>query len=518
MANTQHDGVNVGAFLTNRARLKPNAEAWFDVSTDRHFSYAQFNERSNRTAHLLLDQGIKKGDRVALLAMNSAEFMESFFAIAKIGAVCVPLNWRLTPPELEFILKDSGSLVVIHSEEFLEQVQALQSLDAGKTDVKTWICIGNATPPSLSYERLQEAASPEEPDHAAFGDENLYIMYTSGTTGLPKGVVHTHNTAFWAVATMAATIDFYQTDSYLCCLPLFHVGALSPATANLYMGGRIVCPRAFDPGQVWDLIERNEIQTMLAVPAMLNVMSQMPQMKSVDTSNLRWCMSGAAPVPINLIKEYADRDVEIRQVYGLTETCGPACVTDSESSFTKAGSTGPAFYHTKVRVVRDDGSDVADGEVGEVIVSGQHIMKEYWNRPDATAETLKNGWLHTGDLATIDADGFVTIADRKKDMIISGGENIYPAEVENVILGHPKVADVGVIGRDSQKWGEVPMAIVVKGDDSLTEKELIDYCQGKLARFKQPKSAVFIDEIPRNPSGKILKRILRDQFPDPAPE
>ncbi len=511
-------GINVGAFLTNRARLKPDGAAWYDVTTNRRFTYRQFNDRSNQTANALKDLGIKKGDRVALLAMNSAEFMESFFAIAKIGAVCVPLNWRLTPTELEFILKDSGTKLLIYSDEFIGQVEALQALKRGKINVKTWVAIGEAQKPAKSYEKLQSNASTEEPPHDAFDDDNLYIMYTSGTTGLPKGVVHSHDTAYWAVATMYATIDYSQEDKYLCCLPLFHVGALSPATVTLYSGATVVCPRSFDPVQVWDLIDSGDVTTMLGVPAMLNAMVQVPQKDTSDKSGLKWIMSGAAPVPVNLINDFADMDVEIRQVYGLTETCGPACVIDGENAIKRAGSTGPAFYHTEVRVVGANGAEVPTGEVGEVIVRGRHIMKEYWNRPDATGETLKDGWLYTGDLATMDGDGFVTIQDRKKDMIISGGENIYPAEVENVILGHPKVADVAVIGQDSRRWGEVPLAIVVKADESLTEAEVLDWCQDKLARFKQPKSVKFVDEIPRNPSGKILKRLLREQFPDPAPE
>jgi acyl-CoA synthetase (AMP-forming)/AMP-acid ligase II len=218
-----------------------------------------------------------------------------------------------------------------------------------------------------------------------------------------------------------------------------------------------------------------------------------------------------------MIHTYIGQGIEIHQVYGLTETCGPACLLTSEDAERKAGSTGKAFFHTDVRVVGDDGRDVAPGEVGEVLVRGRHVMKEYWKRPEATAEVLRDGWLCSGDLATMDEEGFVTICDRKKDMIISGGENIYPAEVENVLLTHPKVRDAAVIGQASDKWGESPAAVVV-ADASLDAAELLSFCAGKLARYKQPRTVHVVDDIPRNPSGKILKRVLRERFPGPAPE
>jgi acyl-CoA synthetase (AMP-forming)/AMP-acid ligase II len=254
------------------------------------------------------------------------------------------------------------------------------------------------------------------------------------------------------------------------------------------------------------------------VPAMLQFMLAVPH-EGTDHSSLRWLMSGAAPVPVALIEKYAELGIEIHQVYGLTETCGPACLISPEDALAKAGSTGPAFLHTEVRVVDDAGRNVAPGQVGEVIVRGAHLMKGYWNRPDATADALRDGWLYTGDLASVDKEGFVYIQDRKKDMIISGGENIYPAEIEKVLVGHPALADAAVIGLPSGKWGESPAAIVVaKPGETPSAPDVIAYCKGKLAGYKIPRVVEFVDEIPRNPTGKILKRILRDQFPGPAPE
>jgi len=249
---------------------------------------------------------------------------------------------------------------------------------------------------------------------------------------------------------------------------------------------------------------------------MLNFMIQVPDLDRFDYSSLRWIQSGASPLPVNLIEAYDKIGIEVQQIYGLTESCGPACVINAENALAKKGSTGRAFFHTLVRIVDENGQDCQPNEQGEVWVSGPHIMKEYWNRPDATEETLVDGWLRTGDVAAQDEDGFVYIQDRIKDMIISGGENVYPAEIENVISAHPEIAEVAVIGQPSERWGESPFAVVVRKDDSLTEADVLKFCDGKLARFKLPKGATFIGTIPRNPSGKVLKRLLREQFPGPA--
>ncbi len=512
---------NVGLLLGKRAHLSPALEALVEVESRRRFTFAELDARANRTANALRDLGVAPGDRVALLLMNSVEFVESFFAAAKLGAIVVPLNWRLVPDELAFILKDSGATVLVFGGEQASAATELAGRGAGATAVREWVHVGaDAARPAfaLAYDALQAAAPPDPPPVGASDGDALYIMYTSGTTGLPKGVIHTHDSVLWSVLTVNATADARYRDRYIIALPLFHVGALNPLTANVHRGVTNVLMRAFDPKRVWETIAEERATSMLAVPAMLNFMREARARLQSDFSSLRWIMSGAAPVPVTLIEEYTKLGIEIHQVYGLTESCGPACLTSPEDAVAKAGSTGKAFFHTDVRVVEDDGHDVAPGQVGEVIVRGRHMMKGYWNRPEATAETLRDGWLHTGDLATIDADGFIFIRDRKKDMIITGGENVYPAEIENVILAHPRVRDVGVIGQPSQKWGESPAAIVVRGDDALTEAELLAWCAGKLARYKLPKRVHFVDEIPRNPSGKILKRVLRERFPEPAAE
>jgi acyl-CoA synthetase (AMP-forming)/AMP-acid ligase II len=298
---------------------------------------------------------------------------------------------------------------------------------------------------------------------------------------------------------------------------MFHVGALTPLAVNVYRGATSVVMRAFDPNLAWQLIERERISTGLMVPAMLNFMLQVGGQDRVDISGVRWIMTGAAPVPVALTRKYADLGIGVLQVYGLTESCGPACVMDSEHALERPESTGKAFFHTEVRVVDPAGEPCPPGVAGEVVVRGRHVMREYWNRPDATAECLKNGWLHTGDVAVMDEQGFVAIQDRIKDMIISGGENVYPAEIEGVLIGHPQIVEAAVIGLPSEKWGESPLALVVRKDDALTVAEVMDYCRGRLAGYKRPQIVEFVEDIPRNPSGKILKRVLRERFPGPAP-
>lgn len=505
---------NIGGYLAKRAYLSPDLEAVVDYETKRRFSYSQLNERANKLAHAALAAGINKGDRVALLLMNGVEFMECFFGLAKIGAVAVPLNWRLVADELEYILIDAGASVLVYSHDFGGTVAAIQSRDG--TAVDKWIEVGDGTERQAfahNYEAVVEGAATTEPVIATSSDDLVFIMYTSGTTGHPKGVMHTHHTMSWALITLLPTIDFHYGDRYSIVLPLFHIGALTPALACAYKGVTAVLLRQFDPSAMWRVTEEESITTTLAVPAMLNFMLQVPAKDEVDYSTLRWVLSGASPVPASLIQAYAELGIEVHQLYGLTESAGPATCIAPDDALVRIGSAGKEYFHTQVRVVGADGQPVAAGEPGEVIVRGKHNMTGYWNNEQATAETIRDGWLHTGDIALVDEDGFITIHDRIKDMIISGGENVYPAELENVVLAHPKVADVAVIGVPSEQWGESPFAVMVAADPDLTIDEVMSYCDGKLARFKLPKGGAFVAEIPRNPTGKPLKRLLREQFP-----
>tara|TARA_B100000959_G_scaffold162391_1_gene170091 strand:- start:138 stop:1682 length:1545 start_codon:yes stop_codon:yes gene_type:complete len=511
---------NIGLFLSKRAHLNPNLEAVVDPATSRRFTYREIDQRANNVANSVLDLGVRKGDRVGLLLLNGVEFYESFMGLAKIGAVCVPLNWRLVADELTYILKDSGATALIYGSDFAEIVAGIYKRGA-ETDIKHWIELSEGADRNLfagEYEDLIANGSAEQPEINAGEDDDLFIMYTSGTTGLPKGALHSHHTMTWVLITASNTADIRFRDRYSVALPMYHIGALQPVMNSVYVGATVVLLRQFDPKMMWELIEKESITVSLAVPAMLNFMLMVPDFQQYDYSKLRWILSGASPVPASLIEKYRDIGIEIHQVYGLTEAGGPGTLISPDDAMVKIGSAGKAFFHTSVRVVDNDGNDVPPNVPGELLVSGAHVMKGYWNNPEATAETIRDGWLHTGDIALQDEEGFITIHDRVKDMIISGGENVYPAELENVIAGHPGVADVAVIGIPSERWGESPLAVVVRKDAGLGEGDVLQHCDGKLARFKQPKGAVFIDEIPRNATGKPLKRLLREQFPGPAPE
>ena len=513
--------TNIGVFLTKRAFMNPELEAIVDYATARRFSFRDLNQRANRFANLARASGIQKGDRVALLLMNSVEYVEAFYGLAKIGAVVVPLNWRLVPDELAYILSNAGATMLVYGKEFAEQVSDLHGRGQSGTAITQWIEVAPAAerlPFAEHYETLMDAASDAEPEIGSGDDDHLFIMYTSGTTGLPKGVVHTHKTVAWALFSIAATADTRFKDRYALALPLFHVGALTPLIGNLYVGITSVLLQQFDPQVMWEIIEKEKITITLAVPAMLSFMLGVPAFERIDYSSLRWIMSGATPVPVTLIERYAELGIEIHQVYGLTESGGPGCLISPDEALARIGSTGKAMFHTEVRVITPDGRDVAPGEPGEVIIRAAHNMVGYWDNPTATAETIRDGWLHTGDVALMDADGFVTIHDRMKDMVISGGENVYPAEIENVLLSHPDIAETAVIGQPSARWGESPFAVVVSSNPALDENAVLKFCDGKLARFKLPRGAAFVETIPRNPTGKALKRLLREQFPGPARE
>lgn len=516
---------NIGHLLTKRSEISPTVEAFVEVERQRRFTYAELNQRSNRIANALKDAALQPGDRVILLVMNGIEFIESYFGGAKVGAVLVPVNWRLAPPEIAYILQDSGATHIIYDSEFDGAINAIQAGEHGDTDIAHWIrkdnTEGGDTPDfSIDYEALTEASSSDEPALAAFDDDLLFIMYTSGTTGRPKGVMQTHEAMLWAHLTCLTTSDMRSDDNFLLSLPMFHVGCLLPASQLVHRGGKGIIMRNIDFAVMFQAIQDEKVSIFMSVPALLQFMLLFPDKDKYDLSSVRWIATGAAPVPLSLLRDYKELGIVIYQAYGLTEACGPGTVLSPEDAETKEGSAGRPQMHTSMRVIDKEGKDIVpgSGEAGELLLSGRHIMKGYWGKPEATAEALRDGWLYTGDICTIDADGCITICDRMKDMIISGGENIYPAEIEKVLSDSPEVKEVGVIGMASEKWGETPAAIIVPADGaSPTAESLTEFCKKYLASFKIPKVFEFTDVLPRTPSGKILKHELRESFPGPAP-
>lgn len=512
---------NVGLFLRKRAFQTPDRVGYIDAHSGGRLTYRQLSERSDRIASYLLSRNIRPQDRVAVLMRNCPEFLEIYYAIAAIGAIMVPLNWRLVPDEIRYILDHSGATWLIFQEEFLASVDTLHS-SAGGTGVTHWLQVGSGRPLAAFARRFDEVvdeAAAEPPPIAKGGHDALLIMYTSGTTGRPKGVVHTHQSAIWATLNLDANSSFRDGDKYLTPMPMFHTGGLTPLSVNVYRGVTSCVIADFDAELAWRLIEQEGITTGFLVPTMLQFMLAVDGYEQrFNCASLRWVMSGGAPVTRELAQSYADLGVRILQAYGLTETCGMTSIMDLETAGEKPDSIGRETFHVEVRIVNERNEVCAPGEPGELIARGKSVFREYWNNPDATRETIRDGWLHTGDLAVMDEAGYVFVKDRLKNMIISGGENIYPAEIERTLLEHPGIADVAVIGQKSRRWGESPAAIVVPRDSSLTKDEVLSFCRAKLAGYKRPKRIEFVDALPRNALGKVVKFVLKQQFPQDAPE
>ncbi|MFO7861530.1 MAG: long-chain-fatty-acid--CoA ligase [Desulfosalsimonas sp.] len=499
--------MNIGAFLTKRASLSPKKEAL--VLGDVRLTWDALNKRSNQLAAAMAGLGVGAGDRVALLALNEVEFFDMYFGLGKTGAILVPINHRLAGPEIEYIVDDCQAKVLVFGAEFAPVIASIRE----RISCAHIVALSDDPPAyAQSYKALTDGASDAEPEITAGGADILTILYTSGTTGRPKGAELTHDGYFGTSVTLRATFgDIGQV--LLMPLPLFHIGGLAPVPMCVHFGMKMVIQRAFDPKNFLELMGREKVTWFGSVPQILMFLRQVPDFDKYGWDTVKMALVYAAPVPVPLIKEYAAAGIEVRQLYGMTECTGPATVIDSENAIEKAGSCGLPFFHNQIRVVDLDGNDAGPDEPGEVLIGGTNLMKGYWNNPEATAETIKDGWLYSGDMAKMDKDGFLYIIDRKKDMIISGGENIYPAEIEDLLMGHPKIADVGVIGCPDEKWGESIKAIVVaRQGESIDDAEVIQWCQGRIAKFKIPRKVVITEEIPRTPTGKILKRVLRDQF------
>jgi fatty-acyl-CoA synthase len=499
--------TNIGHFMTRRALLTPNREGLVCDAVRR--TYGQLNERANRIANAMRALGVGHGDRVAILALNEPEYFDLLFGLGKIGAILVPVNYRLAAPEVQYILVDSGAKVVFYGPEYAGIIDSIRK----DVPAKNFVVLADDVPDwSTPYNTLLGNASAEEPEIQGGDDDTLTILYTSGTTGRPKGAELTHSYYFWSAVNCMATLGVAIGDTPLIALPMFHIGALAGPPWFVYQGARTILMRTLDPKRFLELLGEEKVTGFGSVPVLLEFLKFVPNFEQYDWSSVRVILVYAAPVPVTLLKEYAAAGIEVRQLYGLTE-CNTASVLSPEDALSKAGSCGRPFFHTEVRIVDEHDRDVEPEQKGEVLLRAPNVMKGYWNRPADTAAALRDGWLYTGDIARTDRDGYMYIMDRKKDMIISGGENIYPAEIEDSLLANPKIADVAVIGYPHETWGEAVKAIVVrKQGEELTEEELFQWCQGRIGKFKIPKKVVFVESIPRTPTGKILKRVLREQY------
>jgi fatty-acyl-CoA synthase len=496
-------------WVAYHARQSPGRLAMVDLYSGRSFTYREMQKRTARLACGLRKQfDIQQGDRVSVLTNNTTDCLEMEFACLKLGAVYVPLNWRLSVPELEYILGDCAPKVLIHEDVFADKAVLLR--DAGKTPALLEL---NAHGTTSDYEQLIDASDEMAEPADIVHDDLWVILYTSGTTGYPKGAMITHGMTFWSAMNTITPLQLAEDMVNLCVLPLFHTGGLNCfCNPAVLLGGVNLIMRRFDPGECLSILQDPELGVthMHAVPTNYLFMSQEPSFKDADLSRLRTCGIGGSPTPVELLEIYKKKNIGLKQAFGMTETTLVSMLT-AENAMVKLGSAGLPALFNQIRIVDKKGNELKDAEsVGELWVKGPNVTPGYWKMPEANESSFTGDWFHTGDVARVDADGFLYIVDRWKDMYISGGENVYPAEVENVIYQLPQVSEVAVIGVPHERWGETGQAvIVVKPGKTLTAETVLKHCAERLAKFKQPGSVRFVDEIPHNTVGKVLKRELR---------
>lgn len=513
--------AGLGAWI-HRRRIKSADKAAL-IFHGGELTYANFAERVDRLANALREWGVQRGTKVAYLGENHPSFLETFFATGLLGAIFVPVNTRLAPPEVQFALQDSGSEVLIYSAE-LGGLAASAVKDTGVR--RTAVVAGTASPAAdagegddvdgaVDFEALLTGGSAEHLDIAVSHDEPAMFLYTSGTTGKPKGAVLTHGNLTWNCMNVLVDFDLRSTDVALMISPMFHVASLDMGVLpTLLKGATVVLEPRFEPGRTLELIEQYGATYISGVPTTYQMLAEHPDWDKTDISSLEKLTCGGSAVPLRTLEAYERKGLPFTQCYGMTETAPGTTVLMPGKTREKAGSSGLSQFFTDVRIVNPMGEPAAIGEIGEIQVSGPNVIKEYWNRPDATADSFADGtWFRSGDMGYFDDEGFIYITDRMKDMIISGGENIYPVEIEQIVLELEQVASVAVIGTPDERWGEVPMAVITLAEGaSLTADQVNEHLQGRLARYKIPRQVTILDELPRTASGKIRKADLRRRY------
>jgi acyl-CoA synthetase (AMP-forming)/AMP-acid ligase II len=502
----------IGWWLTKHAVNSATRTAL--VQGERRQTYAELDTRANQLSSALYAAGVRHGDRVSTLALNGIEHVETIFAVAKLGAIFVPNNYRLSADEVAYNLADSGAVVLVVSSSLAPLATA--ALAAPGVHVRTVVTIGGPGPEgAVDFEAFLATGSTEPRDDDVSIDDRALIMYTSGTTGRPKGAVITHATiqhnAVHAV-TMGAGLS--REDVTTTPAPLFHIGGLMVHTLPLlFVGGRVVLLEGFDPTSTLTAMAQERATVQFLVPAMWHAITRHPDFDSFELSALRFCLSGGAPCPLTVIEFLQGHGWQFLEGFGMTETCANTMALAPEDAVRKQGAVGRPLMHAEARIVDDEDREVPVGTVGELVMRGPSMFTGYWGLPAATAEAWRSGWFHSGDLAKVDEEGFYRLVDRKKDMVITGGENVYPIEVEQVLFRHPAVADVAVIGVPDERWGEAVTAVVVPQQGAEVDPtELIAYARERLAHFKCPRRVEVIAELPRTATGKVLKRELRLTF------
>uniref|UniRef100_UPI00036A20A8 acyl-CoA synthetase n=1 Tax=Effusibacillus pohliae TaxID=232270 RepID=UPI00036A20A8 len=496
-------------WLASRARLTPGKLAVVEASSGLRLTYEQLQRRVSALAGCLRQLGVGKGDRIALLANNSVKHFDLLFAAGKIGAVFVPLNYRFAVPELAYVLTDCTPVLLVYEEPYAAAAAELVRQAAvqhvwGERQYQA------ALADELGKRAGQGAFDGTVRDTHADMEDPWAIIYTGGTTGTPKGAILSHRAITWNAINTVISWGITEQDVTPVYLPMFHTGGLNAlATPVLYAGGTVVIGREFDPPAVIRVLEQENCTIALFVPTMYHMLIQTPEFAKASFASMHTFLSGGAPCPHPIYRAFWAKGLRFKEGYGLTEAGPNNFCIDPQDAIRKIGSVGKPMFHNWIRLVDEHGRDVVDGQEGEVWIAGPHVFSGYWNQPEVTARTFCDGWLRTGDVGRRDKDGFYYIVGRKKDMIITGGENVYPLEVEHVLQSHPAVSEAAVVGLPDEKWGEAVTAVVVLTPGShVTVEELKAYCSGKLAGYKIPKRFLFAGELPKTAVGKIDKKQL----------
>jgi acyl-CoA synthetase (AMP-forming)/AMP-acid ligase II len=506
-----------GDILLENSRLYPNAPAVGCEETT--LTWAQLNERANRLAHGLVQLGAKKGDRVAFVSKNCHQFFEMWFGLAKGGFIGVTPNFRLAPAEFSYILNDAGANVIIVSEEFGEVLRQVSTKSERVTHI---VGMGANHGFEWDYETVVQQGFPEEPKIEVGENDIRLLMYTSGTSGKPKGAVWTHRSSMTPLPDLLLASHSSRRDINLNIIPLCLAGGVMTSNAFAYQGCLNVVLREFDPVHVFRAIEEHRVTVTTMVPTIMIALLNHPEREHHDLTSLEKIIYGSAPISFEVLgRAMKAFKCDFVQAYGATETNGFSgylypedhVFDGSEKSRRRVSSAGYEALWAKQRVMNEKMEEMAPGEVGEILIKGPGVIREYWNAPEKSAESIRDGWWHSGDLATVDEEGYITIVDRRIDMIISGAMNIYSREIEDVLYKHPTVLDAVVIGVPDKEWGESVKAIVkLRPGETATEAEIIQHCLKHLASYKKPKSVDFVEEFPVGPGGKILKRVVRDTY------
>lgn len=487
-------------WMSKWALYSPNKIAVTEDQTNRTLTYAALHQLGEQTASYFANElKVQYGDRVAIVAENCLEYIVLFVAAQKLGFALVPMNYRLSSAEIDYLLKDAEPKLLISEPKFEATVQAVPQF----SQLSNYLQINDLIP------KAQQQAATTYPKTTLQEDDPIFILYTSGTTGFPKGAIYTHKMLFWNSVNTTITLIINTESRFINYMPPFHTGGWNVLTTPfLHHGGSIYIMKTFDAKAVLQLIEQQRPTLLFGVPTMLKMMAELPEFETTDMSSVLYAIVGGEPMPIPLIEKWHQREVFIRQGYGMTEVGPNISSLHQNDAIRRKGSIGRPNFYVQTKIIDAAGNECATNESGELLLKGPMVTPGYWKNEQATQKTIKDGWFHTGDIVIRDEEDYLFVVDRIKNMFISGGENVYPAEVERVIVSHPAVSEVVVIGIPDEKWGEVGKAFIVKNDPTLTVEALKAHCKSQLAKFKVPKHFEFLAEIPKSDTGKLNRKVL----------